>query len=73
MAEYVPSLDERVAFHLIGKHCDGLAICRSPADNADQHKHEHDGPCTIRNHPRHSVEYDPEIVEAVLEELEADE
>jgi hypothetical protein len=61
-----------LAMHLIGRHADPMAVCRSYADNADQHHCEHQGPGTIRNHSPASRVFDPAKVEAVLEECEAE-
>jgi len=37
-------------------------------DPVGTHEHEHDGPCTIRDHPRKSRHWDPEKVAAVIVE-----
>lgn len=60
-----------LAMHLVGEHADGMAVARPRAENAGQHEHEHDGPGTIRNHPRGWLGYSPARVEETLEELEA--
>lgn len=60
-----------LAMHLVSAHCDPMAVCRFPPDNIDQHEHEHDGPGTIRNHPRDDLSFDEQKVEDVLEETEA--
>lgn len=60
-----------LAMHLISKHADSMAIERSHKDNEAQHDHEHDGPGTIRNHPRDWLGWDEHEIEAVLEECEA--
>lgn len=60
-----------LAMHLIGEHADGLAVARPRTENIEQHKHEHDGPGTIRNHPRGWLGYSATRVEETLEELEA--
>jgi hypothetical protein len=64
-------IDRERAFHLISAHADPMAICRSEADNDDQHDHEHTGPGTIRNHPRDWLGWDAAKIEAILEEAEA--
>ena len=61
---------EILAFHLIGIHCDVLAITRPYAENQDQHAHEHHGPGTIRHHGAESLHYDATVVESALEEFE---
>jgi hypothetical protein len=61
-----------LAMHLVGEHADGMAVARPRAENDGQHEHEHDGPCTIRNHPRDWLGYSADKVEEVLEELEAE-
>ena len=48
----------RLALHLASMHADPMALQRGQADNDDQHNHEHTGPCTIRNHPRESRDFD---------------
>lgn len=48
----------RLAMHLASMHADPMAPERSYRGNAEQHEHEHDGPGTIRNHPRASREFD---------------
>lgn len=67
-----PPLPWQLAMHLISAHCDGIAIGRDWAGNADQHKHEHDGPGTIRDHPRGSLHFDADEIEEVLAESEED-
>lgn len=63
------SADE-LALHLVGVHCDPMAIARPQDENADQHDHEHKGPGTIRDHDRSWLGYDHVRVEEVLEEAE---
>jgi hypothetical protein len=63
--------DYELAMHLISAHCDPMAVCRFPPDNADQHEYEHAGPGTIRSHPGDSLAFDEQKVEDVLEEAEA--
>lgn len=58
------------AFHLISEHIDPMAVCRGPAENIEQHWHEHRGPGTIRDHNPVSVAWDEDKLEAVLEECE---
>ena len=65
--------DWELAMHLISAHADPMAVCRSGEDNADQHHHEHTGPCTIRNHTPASRVFDEKKIELVLEEIEEDE
>jgi len=62
---------EKLALHLVGVHCDPMAIARPHDENVDQHQHEHRGPGTIRNHDPGWLGYDAAKVEAVLEEAEA--
>jgi hypothetical protein len=62
---------QQLAFHLISMHCDGLAIERPVTGNIDQHEYEHDGPGTIRNHPRWLRTWDAGKIEDILKELEA--
>jgi hypothetical protein len=64
--------DWALAMHLISAHCDSMAIERTPAENKDQHEHEHDGPGTIRNHPRNWLGWDENEIERTLEECEED-
>jgi hypothetical protein len=47
-----------LALHLASMHADPMAMQREAGENDDQHEHEHDGPCTIRNHPRASRQFD---------------
>lgn len=61
-----------LAMHLIAWHRNSSAIYNDPAENADQHDHEHHGPGGIRNHPFDDLSYDPAEVEVTLEEAEAD-
>lgn len=67
-----PEETGHLAYHLISEHADGLAIGRPLADNEEAHKHEHDGPGTIRNHDRDSLHFDRAKMAEVLAELEAD-
>lgn len=59
-----------LAMHLTEVHKNSAAILNSPAENADEHWHEHFGPCGLRNHPYEVTSYDEREVEAVLEEAE---
>lgn len=59
-----------LVMHLISAHADPLAVCRSYADNLDQHEHEHRGPGTIRNHSPASRFFNAVKIELVLEECE---
>lgn len=65
-----PDLAWELAMHMIGRHCNAAAVASDWAENAGLHRHEHDGPGGIRNHPRGDLSFDPETVEAVLEEAE---
>jgi hypothetical protein len=56
---------EELALHLVGVHCDPMAIARPHSENVDQHQHEH------RDHDSGWLGYDAAKVEAVLEEAEA--
>jgi hypothetical protein len=63
----------RLALHLASDHADPLAVCRGARQNDEQHEHEHDGPGTIRNHPRDSRHFELAKARAViLEALTAD-
>jgi hypothetical protein len=70
LASAKPSGDSRagLALHLVSKHADPMAIERTRAENLDQHKHEHDGPGTIRNHDREWLGWDGATVIEVLAE-----
>ena len=61
---------EGLAFHLISAHADITAIERSLRENWDEHQHEHDGPGTIRNHPRELLFFELLKIEENLEEAE---
>lgn len=63
---------QHLAKHLASRHADGLALTRTLADNQDAHQHEHDGPGTIRNHPREDLSWDGEKVDQVVAEMMAD-
>lgn len=60
-----------LAYHLISKHADGMAVNRPLAANQEAHKHEHDGPGTIRNHDEDDLSWDADKAKAVLQELAA--
>lgn len=66
----IGDMPEKLAMHLIGKHADPMAICRSWQDNAEAHLAEHTQPGGIRHHPTASMEADEEQIERVLEEIE---
>src|SRR4051812_36657574 len=61
--------------HLASKHAlaNALDPALTDADLADIHTHEHDGPGTIRNHPRADSSYDlTEALVVLSEGLELD-
>src|SRR5216683_1552624 len=49
--------DRCLWLHLVSMHADPMAVCRTAAENDDQHEHEHRGPGTIRNHPAGDLGY----------------
>lgn len=55
--------------HLVSRHADPMAAARPHSENADQHGHEHDGPGTIRNHPRDDLSFDQDKAKTILEEI----
>lgn len=60
--------------HIGSRHA--LTNWRTTPDPEDYHQYEHDGPCTIRDHPRDLLDYDERkalAVEAEGREFEGDE
>lgn len=58
--------------HIVSEHCN----CAPPGSLSamlEYHDHEHDGPGTIRNHPRESRRYSLRKLAEVLSELEPEE
>lgn len=55
-----------LSLHLVSAHCNGAGLANTEADTIDMHEHEHDGPGTIRNHPRKDLFWDEEKVVAIL-------
>lgn len=74
-AEIVAALDQYPALnlHLVSAHCNAAALTHTDAEAAESHTHEHDGPGTIRNHPRGDLFYDPQKIADVLIESVEDE
>ena len=66
------SMEEALAFHVVDKHCNSAGIHNSYADNLDFHRHDHFGPCGLRNHLYQDLSFDEESLEKALEEAEAD-
>lgn len=56
--------------HLVASHADPMATHRTQADNEEQHRYEHTGPGTIRNHDVMDWSYDPAKARRVLEEAQ---
>ena len=68
LADYSP-----LKLHLASRHglCNALTL--TDEDAHDVHEHEHDGPGTIRNHPRDDRSWKPEaVIDSVLEGMELD-
>jgi hypothetical protein len=55
--------------HLVSAHAAGCDPTMTYADLEDLHEHEHDGPGTIRNHPRESRMWDRAKLATVLREI----
>lgn len=77
LREHLERAPHTVAFddlrlHLLARHC--LINAATLADHAviDAHEHEHDGPGTIRNHPRDDHSWTVEKVNDVLADLRDD-
>lgn len=58
--------------HLVSMHATMLSPETPLADLIEIHEHEHDGPGTIRNHPRELREYSLHKIGKVLSEAEPD-
>lgn len=59
--------------HLVSRHAVIISPELSEAELFDLHKHEHDGPGTIRNHPREDLSFNLKKLGEVLSESEDDE
>jgi hypothetical protein len=57
-----------LALHLASRHADPMALVRPLAENREQHRHEHTGPGTIRNHDEADLSWDRGKADAVLAE-----
>lgn len=64
------AMAEEMAFHLVGVHCDVVAITRPLEDNIAEHWREHFGVGGIRNHDWNTFTHDSHVMEAILEEVE---
>lgn len=56
--------------HIVSQHASMISPELPLADLIEIHEHEHDGPGTIRNHPRESREYSLHKIGKVLSEAE---
>lgn len=72
MTETIARPGQDLAFHLVGVHKNAAAISNDPAENEGLHDHEHHGPGGLRLHDPADLYWDPDTVEAVLEEAEED-
>lgn len=52
--------------HLVSAHCNAAALGLTASQARDAHQHEHDGPGTIRNHPRSSTLWDADKVADII-------
>jgi hypothetical protein len=67
--EVDPERWEALRLHLGSRHA--LGNWKTHTNPVDEHQHEHDGPGTIRNHPRDDLSYDRERAEEIHREAEA--
>lgn len=56
--------------HLVSAHATIVPVQATLDELIDMHEHEHNGPGTIRNHPRESREYSLKKIGRVLSESE---
>jgi hypothetical protein len=69
LREYIKSRLTRypmLQLHLVSAHCNAAALGLTAAQARDAHQHEHDGPGTIRNHPRSSTLWDADKVADII-------
>ena len=58
--------------HCVSEHANILSPETSISDLIDYHEHEHNGPCTIRNHNRDDLKYSIKKIGKVLSESDED-
>lgn len=62
------SPDDQLRYHLASAHCLGNALDLTATEAHQAHEDEHNGPCTIRNHPRNDRTYDRDKARRVIAE-----
>jgi hypothetical protein len=67
------ALRRDLAFHCISVHCNAAAFELDMRGLIETHISDHRGPGGIRLHPEYEWTWDPEKLEAVLEECEREE
>ena len=67
---YAPEDPMRLWAHLVSQHATIVPVQATLEELIGMHEHEHDGPGTIRNHPRESREYSLKKIGKVLSESE---
>lgn len=67
-----PVVEDRLVLwgHLVSAHAGIFSLQATLEELLDMHEHEHNGPGTIRNHPRESRAYSIKKIGAVLSEAE---
>lgn len=64
---------DSLRLHLLSRHCNGAALGLDDTEAQEDHEKEHKGPCTVRNHPRESVEWnEKDVIEVLMECAEGD-
>lgn len=62
-----------LALHQVSAHCNGAALCHTPAESEDAHHHEHYGPGGIRNHDYDDHSWDTEeVIHVIIDSAEMD-